>query len=172
LIKKLGSTFCQIDEELLNDKALNKKRQKQSKAIAKKVAKENRDPEEVEDPRATAGEKDGDALLEAEPQRRQRSNPFLLMLMGLKTFSWRVVSLVSICIFRCNCLSFIRAWPQNSFNMCGNLNLSSLSGFLSVQLMFKLLLSNSSVYPSSIPLSFLVWVTVTIFCVTNESTKP
>jgi hypothetical protein len=72
LIKKLGSTFCQIDEELLNDMALNKKRQKQSKAIAKKVAKENRDPEEVEDPRATAGEKDGDALLEAKPQKKAK----------------------------------------------------------------------------------------------------
>jgi hypothetical protein len=52
--------------------ALNKKRQKQSKAIAKKVAKENRDPEEVEDPQATAGEKDGDALLEAEPQKKAK----------------------------------------------------------------------------------------------------
>lgn len=36
--------------------------QKQTKVIAKNVAKERQDPEEVEDPGATTGEKDGATL--------------------------------------------------------------------------------------------------------------
>lgn len=46
LIKKLGSSLCQIDE-LLSEKALNQKKKKSGKIVSKKTLKENVKPFKV-----------------------------------------------------------------------------------------------------------------------------
>jgi hypothetical protein len=47
MIKNLGTTYCQVEEGLLSEKALNMKKKKSSKTVGKKQLKENKVPNVV-----------------------------------------------------------------------------------------------------------------------------
>lgn len=77
MINKLGTSLCQIDENIMSEKVLNLKKKETSKTITKKQLKENKKPEENESVSAFQEEDGANPSTPGDPAPKKKPSTFV-----------------------------------------------------------------------------------------------